>query len=156
MSLVCSLSGQILSCARFSSHFAHFVCAPPLSLYSLVLFQNPTASKEEIDAGVAKEDVSAYAEVTSWEGRPPTIYDTIPVWLAMFPYRLAKWIYWHARFIILFTIMKKEYGPEEASYATSQALGMDYNKSVASFFVGGMGRAGSRHIGSLTLYFFIV
>lgn len=93
--------------------------------------KNPSASKEEIDAAVQLEDVRNYAELTSWEGRAPTLWDTVPVWLAVAPFRLAKFLYWHARFLTLFTILGREYGPEEADYATCVALGMDYNKSVA-------------------------
>lgn len=91
--------------------------------------KNPTVTKGDIDAGVLLEDVSHYAELTSWEGRPPTWRDALPIWLTLLPFRFAQWAYWHARFIVLFTILGREYGEEEASYATSQALGMDYNKS---------------------------
>lgn len=84
----------------------------------------PSPSKGEIDARVALEDVSAYAELTSWEGRHPTLLDTVPVWLVLAPIRLARGLWWHARFQILFGILGREPPPGsvEADFATWQAL----------------------------------
>ena len=68
--------------------------------------------------------MSSYAELTSWEGRAPTLWDTVPVWMALAPIRLAKGVYWHARFQLLFRWLGRAYGEgsEEADYATWLAL----------------------------------
>ena len=87
-------------------------------------------TKDEIDARLALEDVSAYAELTSWEGRRPTWVDALPVWLALAPYRFARGLYWHLRYQLRYTVLGHEYAPgsEDASYATAMALGMSFPK----------------------------
>lgn len=101
-----------------------------LLLSSFHCCQNPIVTKEEIDAGVAKENVSDYAELTSWEGRAPTLKDALPVWLLLAPLRFTKGVSWYLRFFVLFSLLGREYdeGSEEANYATSVALGMSYGK----------------------------
>lgn len=98
-------------------------CDPPPSL-------QPAPTKDEIDARLSLEDVSSYAELTSWEGRRPTWIDALPVWLALAPFRFARGLLWHARYQLQYTLMGREYpeGSLDASYATAMALGMSYNK----------------------------
>jgi DnaJ family protein C protein 25 len=90
--------------------------------------KNPTVLPHEVDAAVKLEDVSKYAELTSWDGRLPTWKDALPVWLVLFPYRFLRLLWWWLRYTVLFTILKQPYGPEEREYATSQALGLAWEK----------------------------
>ncbi|VDL57858.1 unnamed protein product [Hymenolepis diminuta] len=57
---------------------------------------------------------------------PPRVRDTLVVQLIFLPYYTITYTYWALRWILLFTILRHPYGPEEKEYITRWRLG--YNQ----------------------------
>lgn len=57
---------------------------------------------------------------------PPRVRDTLVVQLIFLPYYIITYAYWALRWILLFTILRHPYGPEEKEYITRWRLG--YNQ----------------------------
>ncbi|KAM7541077.1 hypothetical protein Aperf_G00000042698 [Anoplocephala perfoliata] len=58
---------------------------------------------------------------------PPSIRNTLVAKIFLLPYYAATYFCWFLRWIILFTILRRPYGPEEKEYLTRWRLG--YSKS---------------------------
>lgn len=78
--------------------------------------------REELDRAIRKiiEDKmdikGAYAK--------PKITDVLWIQLIFLPYTISKYVYWYARWIWKFTIMRHEYDEEEKLYLIRKQLGM--------------------------------
>eukprot|EP00108_Taenia_solium_P006732 TsM_000788000 transcript=TsM_000788000 gene=TsM_000788000 len=58
---------------------------------------------------------------------PPSIRNTLVVQLIVLPYHIVHFCWWALRWIVLFTILRRPYGPEEKEYLTRWRLG--YNQT---------------------------
>lgn len=58
---------------------------------------------------------------------PPSICNTLVVQLVILPYHIVRFCWWALRWIVIFTILRRPYGPEEKEYLTRWRLG--YNQT---------------------------
>nr|CDS28317.1 DnaJ domain containing protein [Hymenolepis microstoma] len=59
---------------------------------------------------------------------PPSVRNTLVVQLIFLPYYIITYAYWALRWILLFKILGRPYGPEEKEYITSWRLGFNQKR----------------------------
>ncbi|KAH9286602.1 DnaJ -like protein [Echinococcus granulosus] len=95
-------------------------------------------AKQKVGRRLTKDEIKAYEEAVirsviaeNFELRgdcgPPSIRNTLVVQLVILPYHILRFCWWALRWIVLFTILRRPYGPEEKEYLTRRRLG--YNQS---------------------------
>jgi hypothetical protein len=90
-------------------------------------------TRGEIEARMEQEDVSDYVRNLDWSGRLPTWRDTLPIWLALAPFRLVRGLWWHAKYQWHYSVLRRAYDPasDDADYATRVALELPVNRWAA-------------------------
>ncbi|VDK34287.1 unnamed protein product [Taenia asiatica] len=94
--------------------------------------------KQKVGRRLTREEVKIHEEAVirsiiaeNFELRgdcgPPSIRNTLVVQLVVLPYHVVRFCWWALRWIVLFTILRRPYGPEEKEYLTRWWLG--YNQT---------------------------
>jgi DnaJ family protein C protein 25 len=76
---------------------------------------------------VAREraNVLTFADIKGWQGRAPTLLDTLPVWLFWLPGAIMENIVWMFKFSVFKMSPSNDY---EANYLTAQAMGTEWHE----------------------------
>lgn len=71
---------------------------------------------------ITDAEISAVVEMPNWTGGPPTWRDSLPMRMSHWPVHIAKFLAWAARWLVLFTILRRPYGDDEKAFLLRRNL----------------------------------
>eukprot|EP00823_Brevimastigomonas_motovehiculus_P009308 TRINITY_DN897_c0_g2_i1.p1 TRINITY_DN897_c0_g2~~TRINITY_DN897_c0_g2_i1.p1 ORF type:complete len:287 (+),score=22.13 TRINITY_DN897_c0_g2_i1:93-953(+) len=88
--------------------------------------KNKTLSESINESNLTAKDLNV--QLAGWQGRAPEWRDLLIFTLFVdWPFSIAKFIYFQVRWLVLFTLLGRNYGPNERAYLTSRVLGLPWN-----------------------------